>query len=85
MQLFSDMAFVLIFEGELARSVYRSLRREAASLKIQTSYRMHNARKAYTALSASALIIQSSLRGMAARKEIHFRRQTRAAIIIQVA
>lgn len=72
-----------VCRGELARRVYRSLCREAASLKIQTSYRMHNARKAYTALSASALTIQSSLRGMAARKEIHFRRQTRAAIIIQ--
>ncbi|KAG0535472.1 hypothetical protein BDA96_04G369100 [Sorghum bicolor] len=72
-----------VCRGELARRVYHNLRREAASLKIQTLYRMYTARKAYNELSASAVTIQSGLRGMCARKELHFRRQTRAAIIIQ--
>lgn len=76
--------FAFFFVGELARRVYHNLRREAASLKIQTWYRTYTARKAYNELSASAVTIQSGLRGMRARKELHFRRQTRAAIIIQV-
>uniref|UniRef100_A0A0E0K6W1 Uncharacterized protein n=1 Tax=Oryza punctata TaxID=4537 RepID=A0A0E0K6W1_ORYPU len=72
-----------ICRGELARRIYQNLRREAASLRIQTCYRMHAARKAYSELSASAVTIQSALRGMVARKELHFRQQTKAAIIIQ--
>uniref|UniRef100_A0A0E0NMU1 Uncharacterized protein n=1 Tax=Oryza rufipogon TaxID=4529 RepID=A0A0E0NMU1_ORYRU len=72
-----------ICRGELARKIYQNLRREAASLRIQTCYRMHAARKAYNELSASAVTIQSALRGMVARKELHFRQQTKAAIVIQ--
>ncbi|KAK8463506.1 hypothetical protein SEVIR_1G372100v4 [Setaria viridis] len=79
----SALQIQTVCRGELARRVYHNLRREAASLKIQTWYRMHTARKAYNELSASAVTIQSALRGMCARKELHFRRQTRAAIIIQ--
>jgi myosin V len=45
---------------------------------------MYTARKAYNKLSTSTVTIQSALRGMSARKELHFRRQTKAAIIIQV-
>jgi len=45
---------------------------------------MHTARKAYKELFTSAVTIQSALRGMCALKELHFRRQTRAAIIVQV-
>jgi len=45
---------------------------------------MHTARKAYKELFTSAVTIQSALHGMCARKELHFRRQTRAAIIVQV-
>lgn len=60
------------------------MRRLAAALRIQTYFRMHLARTAYRELFSSAVTIQASVRGMAARKELHFRRQTRAAIIIQV-
>lgn len=74
----------MVIVGELARRVYESLRREAASLRIQTNVRMHIARKAYKVLWASAISIQTGLRGMAARNELRFRRQTKAAIIIQV-
>ncbi|KAG2654947.1 myosin-6-like [Panicum virgatum] len=79
----SALQIQTVCRGELARREYHNLRREAASLKIQTSYRMHTARKAYKELSTSAVTIQSALRGMCARKELHFRRQTRAAIIVQ--
>ncbi|GJN22552.1 hypothetical protein PR202_gb10130 [Eleusine coracana subsp. coracana] len=79
----SALQIQTICRGELARRVYHNLRREAASLKIQTCYRMYTARKTYNELSASVVTIQSALRGMSARKELHFRRQTKAAIIIQ--
>ncbi|XP_062221550.1 myosin-6-like isoform X2 [Phragmites australis] len=79
----SALQIQTVCRGDLARRVYHNLRREAASLKVQTCYRMYTARKAYNELSTSAVTIQSGLHGMSARKELHFRRQTRAAIIIQ--
>lgn len=45
---------------------------------------MHLARKAYKELCSSAVSIQTGMRGMAARNELRFRRETRAAIVIQV-
>lgn len=60
------------------------MRRQAAALKIQTYFRMNFERKAYKDLYSSSLVIQAALRGMAARKELYFRRQTVAATIIQV-
>lgn len=60
------------------------MRREASSLRIQRELRMHFARKAYKEICFSAVSIQTGLRGMAARNELRFRRQTKAAIIIQV-
>jgi len=45
---------------------------------------MHIARKAYKDLYTSAVSIQTGMQGMAARSELHFRRQTKAAIAIQV-
>ncbi|XP_076944554.1 myosin-6-like [Bidens hawaiensis] len=72
-----------ICRGELAREVYESMRRETASLRIQSNLRMHLARKAYEELQSSAVLIQTALRGMAARNELCFRRQTKASILIQ--
>ncbi|OEL18826.1 Myosin-6 [Dichanthelium oligosanthes] len=72
-----------ICRGQIARHYYEDLRREAASLTIQTCYRMHFARKNYRNLCSAATTIQSGLRGMAARKQLHFRLQTKAAVIIQ--
>lgn len=60
------------------------MRQETASLKIQTALRMHLARKVYRDVWCSSISVQSGMRGMAARSEIRFRRQTKAAIIIQV-
>lgn len=74
----------MITEGQIARHYYEDLRRKAASLKIQTYYRMHFARKNYKDLYSASTTIQSGLRGMAARNELHFRQQTKAAVIIQV-
>lgn len=70
--------------GYLARSVYEGMRREAAALKIQRNLLMFLARKAYTEIFSAAVSVQAGMRGMVARKELCFRRQTKAAIIIQV-
>lgn len=70
--------------GYLARNVYEAMRREAAALKIQRDLRMFVARKAYTELFSAAVSIQAGMRGMVARNKLCFRRQTKAAIIIQV-
>ena len=74
----------MVIAGQLAQQVYEGLRREASSLMIQRYFRMHVARKAYKELYSSAVSIQTGMRGMAARSELRFRKQTRAAIVIQV-
>lgn len=74
----------LIIAGQLASKIYESMRREASALRIQKDLRMFLARKAYKELCSSALCIQRGMRGLAARNELRLRRQTRAAIIIQV-
>lgn len=74
----------MLITGQLARQVYEGLRQEASSLIIQRFFRMHIARKTYKELYSSALSIQTGMRGMAARCELHFRKQTSAAIVIQV-
>jgi len=73
-----------VLKGTIARWCYENLRREAASLKIQTCYRMHHARKNYVDVCSASTTIQSGLRGMGARIKLHFKRQTKAAVIIQV-
>jgi len=60
------------------------MRREAASLKIQKDFRMHMSRNAYKTIYASAVYIQTGMRGMAARNDLRFRKRTQASIVIQV-
>ena len=74
----------LLIAGQLTRRVYEGMRREASCLRIQKDLRMHIARKAYKELCSSAVSIEAGIRGMAARDELCFRRQTRAAVVIQV-
>lgn len=73
-----------LFSGELTRHIYESMRREASCLRIQTDLRMYLARKMYKELCSSAVSVQTGMRGMSARNELRFRRQTKAAIMIQV-
>lgn len=80
----SGFLFFIFITGELTRRVYESLRREASSIRIQRDLRMYLKRKAYKELCSSALSIQTGMRGMAARNELRFRQQTKAAILIQV-
>ncbi|ONK70922.1 uncharacterized protein A4U43_C04F2900 [Asparagus officinalis] len=72
-----------VCRGQIARQIYENIRREAASLRIQTYFRMYRERKAYRALFFASISIQAGIRGTAARGELLLRRQTRAAIIIQ--
>jgi hypothetical protein len=53
-------------------------------VKIQKNVRRHQARKTYRKLHLSVLVLQTGLRSMAAHKEFRFRKQTKAAILIQV-
>lgn len=61
------------------------MKRKAASLKIQTSLRGLLARKNYTSLKYSVVVLQTGIRAMAAHKEFKYKNQTKAATIIQVA
>lgn len=76
--------FLILIAGQVARYQYECMRREAASVKIQKHYRMCLARNTYQKLYSSAVLIQACMRGMDTRNELKFRKQTRAAIIIQV-
>jgi myosin-5 len=69
--------------GQVARHRYESMRREAASVRIQKHCRMYLARNAYKNLCSSAISLQSGMHGMAARNELKLKKQRRAAIIIQ--
>ena len=53
-------------------------------MKIQKNGRRYYSRKSYKKLHVSALALQTGLRAMAARKEFRFRKQTKAATIVQV-
>lgn len=70
--------------GRLACKVYERLKRETAAVKIQSNTRKHQAEKAYKALQVAVLVVQTGLRNMEARERFGFRRQTKAATIIQV-
>ena len=72
------------FSAKLARKLYEHMRREAASIRIQKHVRAHRARINYTTLQASAIVIQSGLRALAARNEYRYRRRTKASTKIQV-
>ena len=70
--------------GQVARHQYEGMRREAACLNVQKHSRKFLARKAYKNLYFSAVSIQAGMCGMTARNELLFRKQTRAATVIQV-
>lgn len=78
------MYYFPLFTAQLARKQYEQMRREAASIRIQKHQRTHMARKFYTKLRASAIVIQTGLRAMAARNDFRHRRRTKAATLVQV-
>lgn len=70
--------------GLSACKLYEQLRREAAALRIQKNFRSHVSRTSYVAVQKAAVTLQAGLRAMKARDEFRYRRQSKAAIAIQV-
>lgn len=71
-------------QGALLAKRYQKLRQEAGAICIQKNVRMWLARKRFLANKDAVARTQTGCRRMASRKEIRFRRQTKAATIIQV-
>ncbi|XP_033147606.1 myosin-10 isoform X2 [Brassica rapa] len=69
--------------GHTARRQFKSMRREAASLRIQKQARTYIRQTAYKRLCVSAIYVQTGLRARAARVELQYRKKRRAAVIIQ--
>ncbi|XP_043721670.1 myosin-11-like isoform X2 [Telopea speciosissima] len=69
--------------GRMACKMYELMRKEAGALKIQKNIRKYQARKVYSRLWLSVLVLQTGLRAMSARDKFRFRKQTKAAIVIQ--
>ena len=60
------------------------MRREAAAVKIQKNVQRYHTITAYRRLQVSVLVVQTGLRAMDACNKFRFRKQTKAATIIQV-
>ena len=85
--MFNLLFFVFlcsIILGNLACKEVEMMRREAAAVRIQKTARKHQARKKYSKLRISVLALQMSLRSIAARKVYRFKRQSKAATLIEV-
>lgn len=80
----NEVLFVFVNVGRLACKLFEQMRREAAALQIQKNYRCYIARKSYLALKTSAVVLQTGLRVMSARTVYRLKKQTKAAICIQV-
>ncbi|KAE8720964.1 Myosin-5 [Hibiscus syriacus] len=74
-----------ICRGRLACRVYCNKRSQAAALKIQKNTRKYQSRQAYKKLHVSALVLQTGIRVMAARKELRSRKLNKAATLVQAA
>ncbi|XP_017234986.1 myosin-11 isoform X1 [Daucus carota subsp. sativus] len=81
--VFAAVALQAFCRGSIAIQMFGNLKKEAATLKIQTNRRGRSARRAFNRLRYSVALIQTSIRAMIARKEFNYRRQTKASILIQ--
>ncbi|KAG7592025.1 Myosin head motor domain [Arabidopsis thaliana x Arabidopsis arenosa] len=69
--------------GEIARTVHKKLRIEAAALRFQKNFRRYVDRKSFVTTRSSTIVLQAGLRAMIARSEFRLKRQTKAAIVLQ--
>ncbi|KAE8711631.1 Myosin-11 [Hibiscus syriacus] len=72
-----------ICRGTLASKIYENKRRQAAAVKIQKNTKRHQARVAYNKLHISALVLQTCLRAMAARREFRSMNLNKNATLLQ--
>lgn len=63
---------------------FEELRRITAAIKMEKNLRKYRASKAYSRLRMSALKVQTVIRALKARKEFKLKKQTKAAIKVQV-
>uniref|UniRef100_A0A7N0RFE5 Myosin motor domain-containing protein n=1 Tax=Kalanchoe fedtschenkoi TaxID=63787 RepID=A0A7N0RFE5_KALFE len=80
----ASMRMQSLWRRKLAFKLYAHLRKEAAAIKIQKNSRRHQARTSYKKLRVAVLVLQTGLRVMAARNEFRYKKQHKAATIIQV-
>ncbi|KAE8667135.1 Myosin-12 [Hibiscus syriacus] len=82
---FAPFGFFLkiLIGSNMARKIYDELRRESGALNVQKNFRRHIDRKSFLTMRKSAITLQTGLRSMIARNEFRFRKQTKAATIIQ--
>lgn len=69
---------------QLALQIYERRKREAACVRIQKESRAYLSRSAYKKMQLSAIHIQAGMRAMVAHHDFQSKRETNAAIIIQV-
>ncbi|KAL8523094.1 hypothetical protein ACS0TY_013167 [Phlomoides rotata] len=72
-----------ICRGMLASNFYTIMRKDAASLKIQTNWRWHVFTKNYNLLRNSTIALQSGIRAILAREKFIHRRNSKTATVIQ--
>lgn len=88
--LFSFLIFtqvhlsISMVSGMLASNFFTIMRKDAASLKIQTNWRWHVFRKNYNLLRHSTIVLQSGIRAILAREKFIHRRNSKTATVIQV-
>lgn len=70
--------------GRLACKKFEQLKRTAAAIKIEKHVRKWRKWVAYTRLRVSVLAVQTCLRAIEGRKRYRYRKETNAAIKIQV-
>ncbi|KFK43939.1 hypothetical protein AALP_AA1G194000 [Arabis alpina] len=84
-RLIRNAAIVLqsFLRGEIARTLHKKLKIEAAALRFQKNFRRYIDRKSFVTTRSSTIMLQTGLRAMIARNEFRLRRQTKAAIVVQ--
>lgn len=70
--------------GYLSRNRFAAMRDTAAAIVIQKYFRCWFFRHSYMQLHSACLLIQSSIRGFSTRRKFMFRKEDKAATLIQV-
>ncbi|XP_057964202.1 myosin-9 [Malania oleifera] len=73
-----------LWRGRLACKLYEDVKREEAAVTIQKNLRTHLVRYAYCKLKFSVVVMQTSLRAMAAHDEFNYRKRTTSRAVISI-
>lgn len=72
------------FLGKLACKLLEKMRKAKAATTIEKHSRRYLTKTAYGRIKSSAIVLQTALRAVAARRDFMYRRRCRAATVIQV-